>query len=111
MSQKTIQTYETVWKRRILPPTGTFTGHRAPNRLDCPTGCAAVDFMLMGELPLEYPRNTFDYISRACTPFERTAPFVYSLDCTLEMVSNQDMLGSECTVSYTHLTLPTILLV
>ena len=65
MSQKTIQTYETVWKRRILPPTGTFTGHRAPNRLDCPTGCAAVDFMLMGELPLEYPRNTFDDISRA----------------------------------------------
>lgn len=55
MGQKTIQTYETAWNKRIPPVAGIYTGERAPNQSDCPTGCSAVDFMLSGELPLTIP--------------------------------------------------------
>ena len=61
--------YETPWKAREIPVPGVFAGSRPPRAEDCPTGCAAVDLiMLRSGLPLRKPvtpleENTALYVS------------------------------------------------
>jgi len=47
--------YESAWIARKTPVPGVWFGSRPPRVEDCPTGCAAVDFMLQSCLPLKQP--------------------------------------------------------